>query len=486
MNQSEIRSMLHILTAQKAPPAQIDLWPAIQSRIQMSQPKQTKGIIMNTHSNSRRKPWILACFLAAILLIGALFILLPQGRALAQVFLHFFIKGETNVMPGPTSTLFTWVEQTPGAAAPTNTPPSALTPQPTPPAPAFEEECGPINDPHCSVEAIRSMVNFPVFALAEFPQGMNFIGASGGPDGVSLVYTTPNHAASLIISEEPFAGAEDQLAWEVGADADIQYVQVGAVTAEYVKGSYDGNSNPPVWNSNIDVQTLCWVDQDLLFIFDMIGSEPHLGRDDLAALAATLTDGPLGVKGLPASVTTTPTGAVKPTDSPHTFYPLTLAEAEEKAGFKLLTPSRLPETLSFIGTNYNEETKVVELFYQYHYLDPEVSDGLVISEQLALLGTDCDLCGYIQGNGKQVEEYPIGKLVSEDVQIESVQIGSLTGQYLEGVGWTSWIDCCGWQWDPTPYIKRLRFRTDDLAIAISFYGFDLTKTDILKIAENLK
>ena len=104
---------------------------------------------MNQQGNSQQRRLKPAFILLVIVLIGAVFFILPQGRALAQEILHFFTRGESNIMPGVTVTPIIWVEQTPGVAAATMTP---QPPQPTPPGPAFEEACGPTNDPHCSVE----------------------------------------------------------------------------------------------------------------------------------------------------------------------------------------------------------------------------------------------------------------------------------------------------------------------------------------------
>lgn len=486
MNKQELQSILKDLAEQKAPARETDLWPAIQSRLTMSQPRSSKGTIMNTHSNLRpsQRPLKPALILLAVLLVGALFVHLPQGRALAQQMLHFFNRGESNLMAGVTVTPVKWVEQTPGVPAATMTP---LPPQPTPDGPAFEADCGSYQTAHCSVDAIRERVTFPVFALAELPGGMIFSGATGGPEQVHLFYTMPNQTGNLLIWQEPFTGAESQTAWEVGADAEIQPVPVGAVTGEYVKGSYDGSSNPPVWNANLDNQMLRWVNQGVLFNLYMLGTEPRLSRDELAALAATLTDGPVGESGQPVALTPPPDSATEEPYDPRAAYPLTLAEAEEKAGFEILAPARLPERLSFIGAKYDEETKVVELFYHYdHPTHPEATDALIVSEQLAPEGSDCDLCGFVQGNGKQVDQYPLGKLVSEDATIETVPVGEYTGQYLEGIGWTSKTACCGWQWDPTPYIKRLRFRVDERAIAVNFYGFELTRADVIAIAEQMK
>lgn len=486
MNQNKIRSILLNLAEQKAPSAQINLWPAIHSRVQMSQSSQSRGTIMNPHSNSQRRQLKPAYILLAILLIGALFLVFPQGRALAQEILHFFKRGESNFMPGVTVTPIQWVEQTPGEAAAT------ITPQPTEsalPGLAFESECGSYNNPHCSIEAIHKLVGFPVYALSELPDGMNFSGATGSPEEVYLLYETANQTGALMISEVPFNGDENIHPWEVGADADIRSLQIGQLNLEYVKGSYNGNSNPPIWNPDADVQMIRWVNQGILFNLTMIGVEPLLDQNDLADLVATLTDKPLDKVGL--SVPETPhSGSDAPTEEAFDFssvYPLTLAQAEEKAGFTLLSPSRLPERLSFAGAKYDEETKVVDLFYRY--TDPNFmgsTDGLLVSEQLAPEGVDCDLCGFVQGNGKQVEQYATGKLVSQEATIETVQIGDLEGKYLEGVGWVSKDDINGWQWDSTPYVKRLRFQINERAIAATYFGFDLAKADMIAIAESLK
>jgi len=492
MNREEIRSILKDLTEQKAPAEQIDLWPAIQTRIQMSQPTPSGGTIMNTQSNPRqsprplhlkRLPLTLAYLLAAILMIGVLFLVIPQGRALAQQIQHFFNRGESNVMAGVTVTPVHWVEQTPGVAAPTLTP---QPPQPTSSGPDFETDCGSFMNAHCSIDAIRERAGFPVFALPEVPEGLIFTGATGGPDQVYLFYNTPKQTGNLTIWEEPLTGDGSPQTWEVGADADIQTVQIGAVTGEYLKGTYDGSSSPPVWNPNANMQTLRWVNGGVLINLMTAGTDPNLSRDELIALAATLTDGPVGVSGVP--VAAAPTQTAQPTPDPHIFYPLTIAEAEEKAGFALLTPARLPENLTFVGANYDEQTKVVTVSYIYHHpIYPDAQGGLLVSMQRAAEGVDCDLCGFIQGNGKQVDQYPVGKLVSKDAPVETVQLGEgQTGQYVEGIGWTSKTECCGWQWDPTPFRKRLRFRADDLAIEVWADVYDLSREDFMAIVESLK
>ena len=324
---------------------------------------------------------------------------------------------------------------------------------------------------------------FPVYALAELPEGVVFSGATGDPDQVYLVYSLPDTSGILIILEQPFSGAEAPPAWEVGADAEIQTMKIGAIPAEYVKGSYDGSSEPPVWNSDINLHSLRWLNEGILFNLQWMENEPRTSPADMVELAATLTDGPVGDNGTPLIQDQLEPEAV----DLHEIYPLSLAEAEEQAGFTLLSPAILPQSLTFVGARYDEESKVVELFYYYNQPNiPDATDGLLISQQAAPRGMDCGLCTFVRGTGLQIEQYPAGKLVSKDATIETVQVGAFAGQYLEGIGWVARDEVNGWQWNSTPYVKRLRYQTDEVGLAFAFYGFELDKIDILAIAESMK
>jgi hypothetical protein len=482
MNKKVLRSMLKNLAEQKAPANQVNLWPAIQTRVQMGHSNYSKGTIMEKQTNPLRWQLRAVYLFVAIIVISASFLMFPQGRALGQELLHFFTRGETNVMPGVTVTPVKWVEQTRGVSLPTSTPIPAT---PTVSLMAFEQECGPINTPHCSVEDIRQRVNFPVYGLAQSPAGMNFAGATGGPGRAVLVYTTPDQSGSLVIFEDPFEGSKHLLAGEVGADAVIQSLAVGSVMAEYVQGNYDGNQNPPVWNNDLDTQMMRWVDHDVLFTFYLLGMKAHLGASDMVALAETLTSGPVSSNALSEAVTKTPTP--EPTVDMHAIYPLTLAEAEAKAEHHLLLPGRLPETLSFLGGKYDGKSKIVTIIYTMNLPGfPEAQGGLIVSEQLAPEGIECDLCGFVQGDGTQVAQYPQGKLVSTDANIETVQAGKYSGQYVEGIGWVARDNSGVWQWEPDAFRKRMRLRVGDRAIEVWADMNDLSKADFLAIVASLK
>ena len=75
-------------------------------------------------------------------------------------------------------------------------------------------------------------------------------------------------------------------------------------------------------------------------------------------------------------------------------------------------------------------------------------------------------------------------IVGADSNLETVDIGNVTGKYVTGV-WKG-TDCCGWVWDSEPFIQTLRWQIDDKAFELQYAGSDLGKADLIAIAENLK
>jgi hypothetical protein len=479
MNEKQVRSFLKNLTEQKAPAAEINLWPAIEANL-LEIPLQTSKLIKSrgTKMNTRQPsiPRLAATALMAVLLAGVLFLTVTsQGQAIAQNVLRLFTRTESNLMPGTNKTAHTWVEQTPGVAVATPTPYS------TPQGPAFETVCGSFQSPNCTIEDIRELVSFPVYGLVDLPDGFDFLGATGGPEEVILFYSSQTLGDRLIINQAPVTGNQYPVAWNVGADADIQRLTIGLVAGEYVKGSYDGNLNPPVWNGDLDVQTLRWINQGIAFSMQVTGKESRIDREGVVDLAASLTDGPLATstRRQPGTATSTP----EPFDF-HPVYPLTLSEAEQQAGFAVLLPSRLPEALSFVGAAYDEKTKSVQLFYGYNRPDmPELTDGLSIREILLPEYGPCTLCSFEIGQYDGQPENAT-RWVGENATIETVQIDGATAHYVEGV-WQG-TNCCGWVWEPDPYMKQLRWQVNGKAFELSYMGMAIEKEDLITIANSLQ
>ena len=406
----------------------------------------------------------------AVLLIAATLLITPQGRAWAQSALQFFTRTGSDTLPAPTSEPLVWVEQTPGVPAPTMTP--------LPPRAPFAADCGDYRSPRCSIEQIRSKVDFTVKELASIPEGMHFTGVSGGPEEAFIKYDTVDQSAGLFLFEMPWTGSSEQKSFEVAPGVEVETVPIGGVTGEYVQGSfgYMAGETVETWKPDTGQETLKWRDQDVYYTLVYISSSTPLGKDRLAALAESLTTAPVSANLPPAPATATP----EPTLDSNRWnarFPLTPAQASEQAGFDVWVPSKMPGILSFIGAHYNADYYLVVLLYLLNCGDCD--NGLTIYEQPAPNGEDCRLCGFTVGDIVTESANPLRGIVGADATIETVQIGDISGQYVEG----EWNDG-KWTLDfPT---KRLRWQKDGMAFALTDMTWTLSKNDLIAIAESLK
>ena len=141
---------------------------------------------------------------------------------------------------------------------------------------------------------------------------------------------------------------------------------------------------------------------------------------------------------------------------------LDVAEAENQAGFDVLSPSPLPDGLSFVGASYTPANSTV--IQQYNFPG---GSGFSISQQSYTNVEACNLCG----------------LVGPSASVETVKIGNVDGEYVEGV-WS--LTDKGSVWENTPYLKTLRWQKDGMAYEIIFMGTEFEKADLISLAENLK
>jgi len=143
---------------------------------------------------------------------------------------------------------------------------------------------------------------------------------------------------------------------------------------------------------------------------------------------------------------------------------LTVEEAERLAGYNVLEPAWLPESLTFTGATFDAESNTARVFYSLFE-----SNGLVIRQQPLADAEECELCTEVGASAK----------------IENVQIGETTGEYVAGV-WK--LTSEGAVWESTPYLKRLRWQTGNMTFELmSMTQPDrLTKKELIKIAQSLK
>jgi hypothetical protein len=163
-----------------------------------------------------------------------------------------------------------------------------------------------------------------------------------------------------------------------------------------------------------------------------------------------------------------------PTQDPGYVFNGIIADVEQQAGFDVLEPAWLPvdasggQILSLEGASIEPDTKIVRIFYRFTPGGDGMTDGLVVREQRFQTVEQCELCG----------------MVGASAVVETVQVGDGTGEYVEGV-WKA-DDTGEWKWTPDPYVRTLRFQKGDLALELQYFGLDVGKADLLRIAGSMK
>lgn len=471
MDNKNIQSILQDALEEKLPSSQVELWPAVKASFVAEKILQ-QGEKMNTTQPRRISR---AAFITlTIVVLLALALITPQGRAFAQNILQFFIRTEGDAIPVPTSEPVNWVDLTPGVPSATKTPQPAMA--------IFANDCGDYGSPTCTVEQIRSKVDFTIKEPADIPDGLYFIGASGGPDSIYLLYYYENQSGSLSVMVELWAGVPSPQTDLIGASATVEKVRIGNLTGEYFKGTfvYEDGDNTATWDPDFGIETLRWVDDGISYTMNYSYPPTPLGKEGMVALAESMTLEPVAKLPMPV-----------PTEDPYLWDPreywnLNISEAEQQAGFKLILPAKLPEILSLFAAQYDDKANIVGVYYRLEVPGmPPNSDGLVLRQQVAYTPSNCALCDIlVEDSSAPMELDPLRMTVPPNSNLEIVQIGAVTGKYVEG-GWHHPDGCC-YAWDSEPYFKTLRWWVNGQAFELSYMGMDIEKEDMIKIAESIK
>jgi hypothetical protein len=198
----------------------------------------------------------------------------------------------------------------------------------------------------------------------------------------------------------------------------------------------------------------------------------------------TRPSAPTQILGLQAA---TPAARSEPTQAPQTGTGipdpasildagLKVKEVEDQAGFDLLEPAWLPEVLTFAGASFDPDAGIARIFYRYlepfglrENPDPIMTNGLVLREEPFQTTDDCELCG----------------VVGASAAIETVQIGEVWGEYVEGV-WKYTDD--GLVWESDPYLKTMRWQSDGMAFELGYMGppDTVTEDEMIAIADSME
>lgn len=158
------------------------------------------------------------------------------------------------------------------------------------------------------------------------------------------------------------------------------------------------------------------------------------------------------------------------TESPFKY---SVQEAESLAGYDVLSPVEIPVGMIFVGASYDEKYHIIAQAFGQSADYLEFSLWQQPLEYYQSCGDISHLCDNMLG----------GNLAGASANIQTVQINDLTGEYVEGV-WN--LTDNGPVWDPTPVAKTLRWKTDKTIFELVYNGMNLTRGDLVAMAESIR
>jgi hypothetical protein len=157
------------------------------------------------------------------------------------------------------------------------------------------------------------------------------------------------------------------------------------------------------------------------------------------------------------------------TESPFKY---SVQEAEMLAGYDILSPVEIPLGRVFVGASYDEKYHIVAQAFGQNADSIEVSLWQQPLEYYQPCGDISQPCDNMLGSN----------LAGASADIQTVQIGDLAGEYVEGV-WN--LTDNGPIWEPTPFLKTLRWKNDAMIFEL-VGGIDQTRDDLVKLAESIR
>ena len=222
---------------------------------------------MKANLAQRRGLRLASAFLLVVLVLAALLLATPQGRAWAQEVLQFFSRAGSDTLP-----VQTW----------------QLTPVPTPGTPT--PDLSSILDAHLNVSEVEAQAGFDVLEPAWLPDSLTFVGATYESEKhIARIFYRYVETNGLVVEQEPFQGIEDcELCSLVGASAVVESVKIGVTTGEYVEGVWNLTEKGPVWVPDPYLKRLRWQANGIAFEILFMGPPEAVTKEDLVAIARSL------------------------------------------------------------------------------------------------------------------------------------------------------------------------------------------------------
>lgn len=269
MKEMRIRSILQDALEEEVPSSQVKLWPAVKASLVAGehQPLQQGGKM-----NAKQLPRIprLAFVVSVMVLLVAVALVSPEGRALSQNILELFRRAEGTMFPvQPSRTMTT----EPNLSAPTAEPPAPLT----------------------SVAEAEAQAGFRAAVLPLVPDGFDYLGARLYGKAIAIEYEAQGGSGHLFImqSQEGFVESD----WDRVPENAIVPVMVGESEGEFSAGTfvvYAGETRA-TWNPNHPILRLRWVKDGVWFEMTKFGNAKaieYLDQAGMIDLAESLTVGP--------------------------------------------------------------------------------------------------------------------------------------------------------------------------------------------------
>jgi hypothetical protein len=254
MDKHKIRSILQDALEEEIPSTQVNLWPAVKASLVAG---NRQGEKMNT-TKSFHAPRF-AFVISAIVVLLAVALLTPQGRAFAQNLFQFFTRAESTTFPLQPSQIAT---SEPDLSAPTAEPPSPL----------------------ISVAQAEAQVGFDVAELSFVPDGFTYRGARLYGNAVNIEYEAPGYGGHLFIMQSQ--GGFIQSDWDRVPASAIVPVKIGELDGEFTRGTFVvyAGETAATWNPNAPILRLRWAKDGVWFEMTKFRNSEAIAYLDQAGL----------------------------------------------------------------------------------------------------------------------------------------------------------------------------------------------------------
>jgi len=396
MQEQPLKKVLRHLAEEVFPP-ETDLWPAISTHLSTShKDSANRGAIQMKPPRIQSNRLRLMALVAAVLLVLTVFAFAsPQGQAWAQNIFKFFMQSESDVLVQPTSI-----------------PQQSISPATIP-------------------QTVKN-IKLPT----ELPAGWKIgaIDTREGDEYVHVGFSYSGKRRTLDLYMQPAVKLAGTI-W--GPGDEVETVPVGEGTGDYTRGvwmeetkkSFIFQVEPEAavelqWFKDVAVRRLRWRSNGMLYWLISGGGSPghpgYLGKIDLIRIAESL-------EAVSPSADTWP--------DPDSFVPeegrseivnevnLDVEAIAAEAGFRVLAPSVLPQSYSFIGGGYYDLGH--ETWLTFQCIDGNIEYG---QWDFTLRQKQISEVEFL----KQVDDFR--PRVGLSAEIEPVSIGDATGEYVQG-GW---------------------------------------------------